>query len=101
MKFLIKHALGGGFGGVEMTDGEILEFENEEEAMDYAWEMACEDYESYAGLHGLRDHSMIIEEEGIDTGNSDDDYAEADSLSDIPHLLQRSFAIPKRTKALP
>lgn len=31
----------------------IYEFDNEEDALAAAWELACEDYDMYAGLHGI------------------------------------------------
>lgn len=65
-KFLVKYALGGGFGGVEHCDGEILEFENEEKANEYAYDMACEEYDMYDGLHGLRSVDNIMEEDEVD-----------------------------------
>lgn len=68
-KYKISYGLGGGFGGAN-EDGEIYEFKNEDEAMRFAWEKACEEYDSYAGLHGLRDVEQIMEEDGID--NEDD-----------------------------
>lgn len=38
----------------------------EEEATEVAWEYACEDFESYAGLHGTRDITDIMEEENVE-----------------------------------
>ena len=71
MKFLIKAGLGGGFGGVDMLDGEIYEFETRESAEEMAYVLACDEYSEYEGLHGLRDIEQIMEEDGID------DYDEA------------------------
>lgn len=71
MKFKVKYALGGGFGGCENVEGEICEFDTLKEAEDYAYDMACETYEQYEGLHGLRDIDQIIEEEECD---EDDAY---------------------------
>ena len=73
-KYLIKYALGGGFGGIEMADGEILEFNNQEEALDYAYEMACQEYDGYAGLHGIRDIDQIMEEDGCDEYEAEQEY---------------------------
>lgn len=64
MKFLIKGALGGGFGGVGSQDGEIVEAKDYDQAYRMAEELAREEYESYEGLHGIRDLSDIMEEEG-------------------------------------
>ncbi len=71
MKFLIKAALGGGFGGIENCDGEEYECGNQKEADEIAYEMACEEYDSYAGLHGLRSVSDIMEEDEV---NEDEAY---------------------------
>ena len=51
-----------------LNEAEYIEtFEGtEEEAAKYAWESACEDFDSYAGLHGIRDVDMIMEEDGIE-----------------------------------
>ena len=45
----------------------VIEAKDHDEAIGLAWEAACEDYESYAGLHGIRDEEQIAEEEGLDT----------------------------------
>ena len=74
MKFLVMYALGGGFGGTEMVDGEILEFDSFVEAEDYAFEMACQEYDSYAGLYGLRDINEIMEEEEVDEDEAESIY---------------------------
>lgn len=56
--------LGGGFGGA--TYQQTVECEDEQAALDWAYEDACEEYERYAGLHGLRDIDDIMEEDGVD-----------------------------------
>ena len=46
---------------------EYLEFNSENEANDYAYEKAIEDYESYEGLHGIRGMAEIADEDfGLD-----------------------------------
>lgn len=42
---------------------EIINAENDEDASYCAWEEACNKYEDYLGLHGIRDISEIMEEE--------------------------------------
>ena len=46
-KFQVKHALGGGYGGTENQEWETVEAKDLEEASMIAYELACEDYESY------------------------------------------------------
>lgn len=55
-----------GIGRVSDTTGYLGEFENEDEALSEAYERACEDYNSYMGLHGIPDISEIMEEEDCD-----------------------------------
>jgi len=62
--FQIRYGLGGGFGGC--GDWEDTDAKNYAQAEDYAYEKACEDYESYVGLHGLRTLEEIMEEEDVD-----------------------------------
>jgi hypothetical protein len=69
-KWFISYGLGGGFGGA--NNHEVIDASNEDEANKYAWEKACEDYDNYAGSHGLRDIGEIMEEDGIE----DEDEAE-------------------------
>ena len=59
-KFKIYAGLGGGFGGANYHFTE--EFKNEEVAMEYAYELAVQEYESYEGLHGIRTWEEIREE---------------------------------------
>jgi hypothetical protein len=62
-KWIIYHGLGGGFGGAKASEA----FEGtQEEAEQEAWNRACEDYQSYEGMYGLRTTSDIMEEDGIE-----------------------------------
>jgi hypothetical protein len=68
-KWIIYHGLCGGFGGANSSEA----FEGtKEEAETESWNRACEDYEGYAGMHGLRSISDIMEEDDIE----DDEEAE-------------------------
>lgn len=58
--YRIFAGLGGGFGGA--TYEETSEFRNEDEAMNYAYSKAVEEYESYAGMHGLLDYDGCRED---------------------------------------
>lgn len=62
--FIIGSGLGGGFGG--QKNYEVIEADNLEDAEKWAWESACDEYESYAGMYGLRDLSQIMEEDEIE-----------------------------------
>lgn len=42
---------------------EYLEFNSQEEANDYAYHSALDDYESFEGLHGIRSMAEIAEED--------------------------------------
>ena len=76
-KYALFAGLGGGFGG--MSFNEVVEYEgeneeaNQEKANDDAYELACQEYECYAGLHGLRDENQIAEEEGLDVEEDSDE----------------------------
>jgi hypothetical protein len=74
MKYIIKYGLGGGFGGA--SDEEVLEFDNYDQAIDFAWEKACEIYDQYDGLHGLRTVHDIMEEDGLDEGEAYETWKE-------------------------
>lgn len=58
-QYKIFAGLGGGFGGAQECD--ILEFASIEAAEEYAYEVACETYDMYAGMHGLRSVDDIME----------------------------------------
>ena len=60
MKYKIFAGLGGGFNSVYQH--EVIECESEEEAIEYAYEIACDEYESYGGMHGLFNEENALEE---------------------------------------
>lgn len=64
MLYVIEY--GCGCGSNEM----IVEAENEETAVRFAWEKACEDYESFEGLHGIPDIHDVCEDYGIEDPTS-------------------------------
>lgn len=81
MKYLIAYGLGGGFGGV--GEWEEIEEEDLDAAEKYAYECACEEYESYVGLHGLRTVEEIMNEEDLDEDRATEEfYQERDSWID-------------------
>ena len=63
-KFEIYAGLGGGFGGAQLQ--ETVEGITLEQAETWAYELACEEYDSYAGMHGLRNINEIMEDEDCD-----------------------------------
>lgn len=73
-KYKIYAGLGGGFGGARYETTE--EFEKEEQAEEFAWECACQQFDSYAGLHGLQSVEDIMEEEGCDEEDAEEMYNE-------------------------
>lgn len=73
-KYKIYAGLGGGFGGANFQ--EIIECKNEYEASQYAYELACQEYESYEGLYGLADLDTIAEypeDYGLVEGETDEE----------------------------
>ena len=58
-KYKINYGLGGAFGMEE----EEMEFRNEEEAVQNAYELAKYAYQSYEGYHGIRSVQDVIDEE--------------------------------------
>ena len=63
-KYRIRYGLGGGFGGSGEWEGSHSS--TEEDAWNEAWECACEVYESYNGMYGLRTVQDIMEDDGCD-----------------------------------
>jgi len=75
-KFRIRGALGGGFGGCENKEWKEIKAKDIDDAFSQAWLLACEEYDSYAGLHGLRDVEQIIEEDGASEDEAQEIYIE-------------------------
>lgn len=46
MAWYIKYGMGGGYGGSELTDWEKVDVDTKEEADAWAYESACEEFES-------------------------------------------------------
>lgn len=59
-KYRVYAGMSGGFNNV--VNHGVFEFKNEEEAMDYAYNLAREDYESYEGYHGVLDFGSCLDE---------------------------------------
>ena len=60
-KYKIGYGLGGSFGGIRHW--EKIEAGNEDEAVDIAWQYACEMHESYASR--FRSVRQYMEEDGL------------------------------------
>ena len=65
MEFEIRYALVGGFGGLRFREWETIGANDLDEANMFAYEEACQLYESYDGLHGLRSHADIMKEDNL------------------------------------
>ena len=70
-EYNIYAGLSGGFGGAEFQTK--AEFENEDEATTYAWELACEEYDSRAGNWGLRSLEEVRVDEGLEEEEENDE----------------------------
>ena len=73
-RFKVYAGLGGGFGGATFQG--IYDCESASDACSIGYELACEEYESYAGLHGLDDYQDIVDNPkayGLEEGESDED----------------------------
>lgn len=62
--YIIGYGLSGGFGGARTF--EVIQADSLEEAESWAWDSACNEYDRYVGMYGLREISQIMEEDGIE-----------------------------------
>jgi hypothetical protein len=60
----------GASGLGDYWDYGIYSVKSEKDASELAWFLACEQYEYYIGMHGIRDVSDIMEEEECDQENA-------------------------------
>jgi len=72
--FIVGYGLGGGFGGIQ--NYEVFKVESRDLAETYAWEKACEEYESYAGMHGLRTIDDIMDEDEVEYDEAEEIFNE-------------------------
>ena len=75
-KYRIRGALSGGFGGCEFVEWEEVECRSDEQAQDWAYELACEVYVLYDGNNGLRSVDDIMEEEEVEQIEAEDIWIE-------------------------
>lgn len=76
MKYRIKGALGGGFGGVDRADWEYIDADDDDDAREQAYDLACDVYDSYDGLNGLLSIDAIMMEEGVNEDEAVDIYCD-------------------------
>lgn len=67
------------YSGGYCTNEEIIEEDNLEEALNYAYYRAIEEYESYQGS-GNRSLEDIINEDFVEEEMSEEDYEEAEDI---------------------
>ena len=79
--FEIYYGLGGGFGGAKY--GSTEEFETEEEALDYAYFEAMQEFENMAGRHGLSCYEDFLIEASQSLGEDEEvEEVELHSMAD-------------------
>lgn len=75
-KYNIYAGLGGGFGGANYCTTE--EFATLEEAEQYAYQQAVDEYESYEGMHGLRSWEEVKEDYCEEFNVEEEDFHNGD-----------------------
>lgn len=75
-QYNIYSGLGGSFGGAKYQYTDL--YETQEEAEDDAFQAACENYDQYAGVHGLPSWKDAVEAYCIDRGIDPEDFDEDD-----------------------
>jgi len=73
-RFIIGYGLGGGFGGIH--NYEVVEATDLEDAETQAYDKACEEYQQYDGMYGLRDLDAIMEEDDVDEEEAEEVWNE-------------------------
>jgi hypothetical protein len=71
MKWGIRYS---GIGQADQCDWEMIEAESEDQASREAWSSACEDYDGYAGLHGIETVESLMEEQGLSEQEAIEEY---------------------------
>lgn len=74
-EYNIYAGLGGGFGGADYHSTILAK--DHAEAEDYAYAIACEDYESYEGSYSIKDWGDIAEELELDSSTEDPEEIES------------------------
>lgn len=77
------------YSGGHCTNEEIIEEDNLEEALNYAYYRAIEEYKSYQGSGSIRSLEDIINEDFIEEEMSEENYEEAEDI----YKEEREFTI--------
>ena len=78
--FNIYAGLGGSFGGAEYR--ETMEFDTLNDAENYAYHLARDEYELYEGLHGIKSWGDIADEMGFDPEEDEMSQEMEEEISD-------------------
>lgn len=76
-QYNIYAGLGGSFGGANYQYTGF--YETEDEAVDDAFQAACEDYDQYSGVHGLPSWEDAVEDYCTNLGIDPEDFDKDDS----------------------
>lgn len=74
MKYLIRFGLSGGFGGA--NEAKVIDCDTQEQADMEAYYEACDYYDKYDGLHGLRSIEDIMNEDDMDEESATEQWKE-------------------------
>ena len=97
-QYNIYAGLNGGFGGASYQYTALCD--NEDEAYEEAYQVACEEYDSYGGLHGLLDWDSAVEayceDRNLDSDNLSDEDIQSieDMISEDRENWIEYWAIP-------
>lgn len=73
-RYKLTYGLGGGMNTIE---SHVEDFNTQEQADEQAYQLAVDDYESYAGMHGLMDYDEALAEAEGDEDDAQDIYNES------------------------
>ena len=99
-KFIIGYGLSGGYGGIHSY--EIIETDSSKKAEEFAWESACQYYESYIDGINLRNVVQIMEEDEVDEETAYEIFSEEREdwldyvvfdYSELQNLIDQGYTI--------
>ena len=88
-RFHLYAGLGGGFGGAHYC--ETVEAENIDEACEFAYELAIEEYQSYEGYHGILSWAECYEDAMESGFIGEDTMTEAEIHEYIDDMYQEEI----------